>query len=108
VFNAAREEDAMQENHGGLFVRAARVGNRAGHLGAEASRLRVAASHAVEEKVAAARRLAKRSRHAAEDLVDEAAYRIKREPLRTVGLVFTIGLGLGALIGWLAGRPPRR
>jgi len=54
-----------------------------------------------------ARRLAKRGRYAAEDLVDEASYRIKRDPLRSVAITLAVGLGVGALAGWLAGRSAR-
>ena len=54
-----------------------------------------------------ARRIAKRGRYAAEDLVDETTYRIKRDPLRSVAITFAIGLGVGALAGWMAGRAQR-
>jgi ElaB/YqjD/DUF883 family membrane-anchored ribosome-binding protein len=46
--------------------------------------------------------LAKRSRYAAEDLIDDAAHRVKRDPLRAVALGFAIGLSMGALVVWLA------
>lgn len=90
-----------------LLGKAVHAGERAIEIGAEASRLKVRASHAVEDAVVEARRLAKRSRYAAEDLFDETAYRIKRDPLRSVAITFAVGLGIGALAGWLAGRSAR-
>lgn len=61
-------------------------------------------SEAVEEGLDATRRTIKRSRRAAEDLVEEIAHQIKRDPLRAVAVTFGVGLGLGALIGWLSAR----
>jgi len=106
----------MRENERGYFdkataagVKVAQIGSdaarqKAVQIGAEAARLKAATSHAMEERIVAARRLAKRGRRKADDLLDDAVHRIKRDPVRTVGLVFAVGLGLGALIGWLAGR----
>ena len=99
----------MSENEKpGLLGKAVHVGERVVEVGAEAARLKVRASHAVEDAVVEARRLAKRGRYAAEDLVDETTYRIKRDPLRSVAITFAVGLGVGALAGWLAGRGGRR
>src|SRR6266404_281725 len=92
----------------GLLRKAVHVGERVVELGAEASGLKVRASHAMEDAMTEARRLAKRGRYAAEDLVDETTYRIKRDPLRSVAITFAVGLGVGALAGWLAGRSGRR
>ena len=95
----------MSENEkGSLLGKAVHAGERVIQVGAEASRLKVKASHAVEDAMTEARRIAKRGRYAAEDLVDETAYRIKRDPLRSVAITFAVGLGVGALAGWLAGR----
>ena len=84
------------------------AGERVIEIGAEAARLKVRASHAVEDATIEGKRFVKRSRHAAEDLVDDAAYRIKRDPLRSVAITLAVGLGIGALAGWLAGRRGRR
>jgi ElaB/YqjD/DUF883 family membrane-anchored ribosome-binding protein len=54
--------------------------------------------------VTEAKRLAKRGRYAAEDLVDDAAHRIKRDPLRSVALGLAIGLCVGMLTGWMVAR----
>jgi ElaB/YqjD/DUF883 family membrane-anchored ribosome-binding protein len=87
-----------------LLEKAVHVGERLAEAGGEASRLKAAASHAVEDAVTDAKRLAKRSRYAAEDLMEDAAHRVKRDPLRSVTLGFAIGLGMGALVAWVATR----
>lgn len=61
-------------------------------------------AEAVDEGLDATRRTIKRSQRAAEDLVDETAHCIKRDPLRSVAVTFGAGIGLGALIGWLTAR----
>ena len=63
---------------------------------------------AVEDYVGAARRAAKHGRFAAEDLIDEATYRIKQRPLQTVALSFGLAFGAGALFGWVASRTRKK
>ena len=96
------------EEKSSLLGKAVHAGERVVELGAEAARLKVRASHAVEDTMVEARRLAKRGRYAAEDLVDETVYRIKRDPLRSIAVTFAVGLGIGALAGWLTGRSGRK
>ena len=88
----------------GLIAKAMHVGERLVEVGGEAAHLKTAASHAVEDVVTEAKRLAKHSRYAAEDLMEDAAHRVKRDPLRSVGFGFAIGLGMGALAVWTATR----
>lgn len=90
-----------------LLGRAVHAGERVAQVGVEASRLKTRASHAMEDAMIEARRAAKRGRYAAEDLVDDAAHRIKRDPLRSIAITFALGLSVGALAGWLAGRGSR-
>jgi ElaB/YqjD/DUF883 family membrane-anchored ribosome-binding protein len=93
----------MKENEkSSLLGKAMNVGERLVAAGGEASRLKTAASHTVEDAVTEAKRLAKRSRYAAQDLMEDAAHRVKRDPLRSVGLGFAIGLGIGILAVWVA------
>ena len=91
-----------------LLGKAVHAGERVIEIGAEAARLKVRASHAAEDALIEARRLAKRGRYAAEDLVEETAHRIKRDPFRSVAITLAVGLGVGALAGWLAGRSGRK
>jgi ElaB/YqjD/DUF883 family membrane-anchored ribosome-binding protein len=76
-------------------------------LGAEVKRVKDAVADAVEDGLVAARRAVKQGRRAAEDLVDDAEYRVKQHPFSTLGVSFGIGLGLGALIGVLLARNGR-
>lgn len=93
----------MEENEkSSVLEKAMHVGERLAEVGADASRLKTAASHAVEDAVTEAKRFAKRSRYAAEDLIEDAAHRVKRDPLRSVALGLAIGLTVGALAVWLA------
>jgi ElaB/YqjD/DUF883 family membrane-anchored ribosome-binding protein len=65
------------------------------------------AADAVEEGVRAARRAlktAKRGIENAGDLRDEAAYQVKREPLKAVGLAFGAGLLVGVVASWVGWR----
>jgi ElaB/YqjD/DUF883 family membrane-anchored ribosome-binding protein len=95
----------MEENDkSSLLGKARHVGERLMEVGGEVSRLKTEASHTVEEAVTEAKRLAKRSRYAAEDLIDDAAHRVKRDPLRSVAMGLAIGFGLGALAVWIATR----
>jgi ElaB/YqjD/DUF883 family membrane-anchored ribosome-binding protein len=97
------EESIMEQNEkSGLLGKAMDVGERLVGVRDEASRLKTAASHAVEEAVTEAKRFAKRSRYAAEDLMEDAGHRVKRDPLRSVTLGFALGLAMGALAVWIA------
>ena len=95
----------MEENDKSSLLGKAR--ERLTEVGGEVSRLKTEASQAVEDGVVAARRLAKRSRYAAEDLIDDAAHHIKHEPLRSVAIGLAIGFGMGALAVWIATRTAR-
>ena len=90
-----------------LYGKAMHVGERLVEVGGEAARLTTAASHAVEDAATEAKRFAKRSRYAAEDFMENAAHRVKRDPFRSVGLGLAIGLGMGALAVWMATRNAR-
>ena len=80
------------------------VGVVAAHLGAEVKRVKGAVHDAFEDGINSATRAVKKGRHAAEDLIDDAEYRVKRHPLSSIGITFGIGLGLGAMIGILLTR----
>ena len=67
------------------------------NLGREASRIKGVVGETVEDSLINAKRAVKRGFGSAEDLVDEAAHKIKRYPFRSV-----IGaLAVGAFAGWL-------
>jgi len=58
-------------------------------------------TNAFEDGVVAARRIAKRGKYAAEDLLDQTAHGIKRHPFRAVATGVGIGVGLGVMSMWL-------
>ena len=87
-----------------LFKKAKQVGDHVAQAAGEISRLKDVASHAVEDAVTEAKRMAKRGRYAAEDWVGTAAHRIKRDPLRSIAVSWAIGLCVGMLTGWLVAR----
>lgn len=76
-------------------------------IAARSSQLKENIVSTLEEKMEAAedatRRAIKRGRHAAEDLLDEATYEVKRRPVQAVGLTLGIGLTVGLALGWLLG-----
>ncbi|HEY6400056.1 MAG TPA: hypothetical protein VI479_01525 [Blastocatellia bacterium] len=76
-------------------------------LGAEVKRVKEAVADAVDNGIVAAKRAVKQSRRAAEDLVDDAEYRVKQHPFSALGVTFGIGVGLGAAIGVLMARNGR-
>jgi hypothetical protein len=79
------------------------VGEQISSLGREASRIKGVVGDSVEESLTTAKRAVKRGYGSAEDLVEEAAHRIKRYPLRSVIGAFAIG----AVAGWLIFRGRR-
>ena len=58
-----------------------------------------------------AKRAIKSVRHGLEqleDLKDEAAHQVKRQPLMAIGIAAGTGLLVGVAIGWIGGRFARR
>ena len=88
----------------GILRKAVGAAGQAAKMAVKVEGLKGTASHLYEDTLVDARRMAKKGRHAAEDFVDDTSYRIKKQPLRSVGITFGIGLGLGMLTGWMMGR----
>jgi ElaB/YqjD/DUF883 family membrane-anchored ribosome-binding protein len=65
------------------------------------------ALRALEENIRQVRRAVVHGRHAAEDLAASAALRVRRRPLGAVATALGAGLAVGALVGFLVGRPAR-
>lgn len=76
-------------------------------IGAEVKRVKEVVADTVDNGIVAAKRAVKQGRRAAEDLVDDAEYRIKQRPFSTLGVTLGIGVGLGAAIGVLLARNGR-
>jgi hypothetical protein len=62
---------------------------------------KAAVSDALEEGKSAAKHLLKRGRDAAEDYIDDATYKMKRNPQTVVALAFGAGALAGAVLGVL-------
>jgi len=91
-----------KDENNSLLEKAMHVGEGLAGVRGEAARLKIAASHAAEDAVIEVRSFAKRGRYAAEDLMEDAAHRVKRDPLRSVAFGFALGFSLGALAVWVA------
>ena len=96
-------QEEMVEKNGrkdGVFGKALHAG--AVSFGHEASRLKTQVSHAMTDAFAdgkrEARRVIRRGYNAAEDLVDEAAHRVKHHPIRAVAIAFGVGALFGGMI----------
>jgi hypothetical protein len=48
-----------------------------------------------------ARRALRKTYRAGQDFVDEVTFAIKRKPLESMGAALGIGIGVGAVVGWL-------
>jgi ElaB/YqjD/DUF883 family membrane-anchored ribosome-binding protein len=80
------------------------AGAQAAHLSHEGRLLRSVAEDAMEAGVWRAKRAARRSARQLTDLRDEAAYRVKRQPLAAIGVAAGVGLFVGVVTGLVAGR----
>lgn len=69
-----------------------------------ASRLKSSVSEAVEDNLHRVRRAIKRSWYGAQDLVADAAYKVRRHPLEAVAIAAGTGFAIGLLVGWTATR----
>jgi ElaB/YqjD/DUF883 family membrane-anchored ribosome-binding protein len=83
----------------------------AAHFSHQVRLMKSMARDAGEEGVYAAKRLMRRVKHGAErlqDFRDQAAWRVKREPLKAVAIAAGAGVVFGVVLSWVAGRTARR
>ena len=81
---------------------------RAAHASHQVRLMKSIARDAGEEGVHAAKRVVTRLRRGVDDFRDEAAYRVKREPFKAMGVAAGAGLLMGIVLGCMAGRPGRK
>ena len=74
------------------------------HLSREARLLKSVATDVVEDGVYAARRTIKKATQHALEARDELAFRVKREPLKTLAFAVGVGALLGLAAGWACRR----
>ena len=95
------QSDELKES---ISKRAREAEERLTHFGKEAVRFKAATVEAIEDSMNTARRAVKHGYRATEDFVDETTHRIKRDPLRALGLSFVVGVALGWLLPYRARR----
>ena len=82
----------------------------AAHFSHEAKLMKSMARDAGEEGVHAAKRALRRAKRAVEtleDVRDEAAYYVKRQPFKAVAIAAGVGLLAGIVVGWAGGHRRR-
>lgn len=87
-----------------VLDKVANVSAAAAQLGAEVRRVKESVVDVVDDRINTAKRVVKKSRRAAKDLVHDAEYQIKHHPKKALGVSIGVGLGLGAVIGVLLSR----
>jgi len=78
---------------------------RAAHFSHQVRLMKSVARDAGEEGVHAAKRVVRRLRRGVEmleDLRDETAHRVKREPFKAIGIAAGAGVLMGVAVGWIA------
>ena len=68
------------------------------------SRAANAAADALEDGVKTAKRMARRSRNATTEFLDDTRRHVQRRPIETIALIFAAGIAAGAAIGWMIRR----
>ena len=79
------------------------LGRQSEHVAESARKalhLTSAFADAMEERIKAARRVAKQSGDAAEEFLDDTTKRLQRHPTETVVASLAVGVVVGILIGW--------
>ena len=71
---------------------------RLAHFGQGAVQMKAAIAEKIEDGMNTARRAVKQGYRAAEDFAGDTTHRIKRDPLRAVGLCFVAGVAAGWLL----------
>ena len=95
------------EKEPSIRERAVDAARQMAHVSHEARLLKSLAADAVEDGVHAAKHAIKSVQRRVEglgDLRDEAAYRVKRQPFKAVGIAVGVGLVLGVAVGWIGAR----
>jgi ElaB/YqjD/DUF883 family membrane-anchored ribosome-binding protein len=96
--------DQSDQLRDSISKRAREAEERFTQLGKEAVRFKAATVEAIEDSMNTARRAVKQGYRATEDFVDDTTHRIKRDPVRALGLSFVVG----AALGWFLPRRARR
>jgi hypothetical protein len=79
---------------------ALKTGRQFTKLGADISHLKSNCADTAQDFA----RVVKKARYATADFLDEVAIAVKREPLKLTSIAFGLGIGVGAVAGWLGTR----
>ena len=97
-------QEAKLINGKGGIMTGLGVTEQAARIKEGAEELKERAEEMFEDAVSGAKRLAKKTRYATEDLMEDTAHKIKKAPFLSVGVTFAAGVGLGLLTGLLVSR----
>jgi len=97
-------QEAVNTNERSRVRKALDTATKIADVGFDVGMLKKKLENAVDDATADAERLAKRGRHAVEDIVDDTRYLIKKNPWQSVGYAAGAGLGVGLIAGWLLTR----
>ncbi len=100
--NTMREQVLDAKNEGFLNG-VVHTAEQVAKAGLKVDQIKEKVTNAFEDGMVDARRMVRRGRYAAEDLVEDTAHMIKKDPWVSVGVTFGVGVVLGATIGWLLG-----
>ena len=70
----------------------------------EVSKIRATVTEAVDDGVKSAVRAIRDGREAAGEMIDDARRSVKRNPFQSVGIVFTVGVLAGCVLGFMGRR----
>jgi hypothetical protein len=101
--STATVEKAGADVRSAVGDKAADVIRAATHAAHDARMLKTLAADAVEDGVYAARRAARVAKRDFEDVRDELAHRVKRQPFKALAFALLAGVGLGFLTAAAAG-----
>jgi ElaB/YqjD/DUF883 family membrane-anchored ribosome-binding protein len=63
-----------------------------------------AMAEAIDEGTNVIKHAIKRSGDVAEEILEDTTQRVKRHPVETMAVTFTLGIAVGGLLGWLLSR----
>ncbi len=78
------------------------TGAQLARMGCDAKHMKTALLHTAEDKVAAAKRSARKTWLAFSDYVDDVSVIVKRKPLKAIAVTSGVAFGAGALAGWFS------
>lgn len=96
-------EQVLDAKNEGFLNGVVHTAGQVAKAGLQVDRLKDKVTNAFEDGMVDARRMVKRGRYAAEDLIEDTTHKIKKEPWASVGITFGVGVVFGATIGWLVG-----